>query len=359
MQTVANLHFHHFPSLGQEFDFQPLENDKRLVKETIQLVDPEAIATLDEATQAAETMENWMDFPWSPIYIYIIDPYIHLWTVYIHACMHICIHANMHTLHASIHTYLTLLAYFLTYIHIQSHTHTHTQTDQQADRLTDWQTDRPTDIQYNRTQYNAIQYRPDQSRQRPDRDRDRQTETDRERQRDRHRDRETERQSERCQRDIQTYGHTDIDTHNTCMHAMPCLALPCHTITLHTLWMTSNLDEVVTLNYRCTLMTCWFVRCARHVASCWQHCCTMCSYQAGSLKEDVGALDFAHVHLTFCVDVWRCVSWCQFGHPNRPIYFSEKMLIIFIIYAECGLPNPFESQPTHLLTSLHTRWMRQ
>ena len=71
MQTVANLHFHHFPSLGQEFDFQPLENDKRLVKETIQLVDPEAIATLDEATQAAETMENWMDFPCFPIYIYI------------------------------------------------------------------------------------------------------------------------------------------------------------------------------------------------------------------------------------------------------------------------------------------------
>lgn len=42
----------------EEFDFQPLENDKRLVKETIQLVDPEAIATLDEATQAGSLKED-------------------------------------------------------------------------------------------------------------------------------------------------------------------------------------------------------------------------------------------------------------------------------------------------------------
>ena len=151
--------------------------------------------------------------------------------------MHACIYAYMQTCIRYMHPSIpTLLACLLPHLHTYTITYTYTYTDRPTGRPTDRLTDRPTDIQYNRTQYNAIQYRPDQSRQRPDRDRDRdrQTETDRERQRDRHRDRETERQSERCQRDIQTYGHTDIDTHNTYMHAchaLPCLALPYHYIT--------------------------------------------------------------------------------------------------------------------------------
>lgn len=47
----------------EEFDFEPLENTQRIVKETIELVDQEAIRVLDEATQTGGSLKEDVAVP--------------------------------------------------------------------------------------------------------------------------------------------------------------------------------------------------------------------------------------------------------------------------------------------------------